>query len=259
MAEPPQIESEHPEPEHQAELPSNGQSPAVGDPPLIELEHVSRVFGAGEAAVHALRDASLTVHRGDYLSIVGPSGSGKSTLLYVVGLLDRHTAGTYRFDGVDVAGLGEGRRSGLRARGIGFVFQAFHLLGHRDVTENVVMSMLYGRVPRSQRAARASEALERVGLSHRAGFSPNRLSGGERQRVAIARAIAQQPRLLLCDEPTGNLDTGTSESILHLFDDLRADGLTIVVVTHDPGVSARADRIVHVRDGVLSAEASPAP
>ena len=182
-----------------------------------------------------------------------------STLLYVVGLLDRHTSGTYRFDGVDVAALGEGRRSGLRARGIGFVFQAFHLLGHRDVTENVVMSMLYGRVPRSQRAARASEALERVGLGHRADFSPNRLSGGERQRVAIARAIAPRPGLLLCDEPTGNLDTGTSESILDLFDDLRADGLTIVVVTHDPVVSARADRIVHVRDGVLNAEPAPVP
>ena len=227
--------------------------------PLIDLDRVSRVFGTGEAAVHALRDASLTVRRGDYLSIVGPSGSGKSTLLYVIGLLDRHTSGAYRFDGADVAALGEGRRSGLRARGIGFVFQAFHLLGHRDVTENVVMSMLYSGVPRARRAARAADALERVGLSHRAGFSPGLLSGGERQRVAIARAIAPRPGLLLCDEPTGNLDTATSESILGLFDELRADGLTLVVVTHDPSVSARADRIVRVLDGVLSPEPAPAP
>ena len=231
----------------------------VDGPPLIELDGVGRVFGAGEAAVRALRDASLSVRRGDYLSIVGPSGSGKSTLLYVMGLLDRHTSGTYRFDGVDVSTLGEGRRSGLRARSMGFVFQSFHQLGHRDVTENVMMSMLYSGVPRSRRAARAADALERVGLSHRAGFSPNLLSGGERQRVAIARAVAPSPELLLCDEPTGNLDTATSESILDLFEDLRAGGLTLVVVTHDPAVSGRADRVVRVRDGVLSSEPALVP
>ena len=230
------------------------EAPGSAAAPLIELDGVGRVFGAGEAAVHALRDASLSVRRGDYLSIVGPSGSGKSTLLYVMGLLDRHTSGTYRFDGVNVSTLGEGGRSGLRARSMGFVFQSFHLLGHRDVSENVGMSMLYGGVPRSRRAARATDALERVGLSHRAGFSPNRLSGGERQRVAIARAVAPRPELLLCDEPTGNLDTATSESILDLFEELRADGLTLLVVTHDPAVSARADRVVRMSDGVLSSE-----
>ena len=229
--------------------------------PLMELERVNRVFGSGDAAVHALRNAGLRVRRGEYVSISGPSGSGKSTLLNVLALLDRHTAGTYRFDGADVARLTEGQRNGLRAHRIGFVFQAFHMLGHRDVTENVVMSMLYNRVPRAHRRARATDALERVGLGHRAGFLPTRLSGGERQRVAIARAIAHRPSVLLCDEPTGNLDSATSESILDLFDELRADGLTLVVVTHDAGVSARADRTVHVRDGMVrdAATAGPAP
>ncbi len=256
-------ESELAEAQEPAAAPEFGPVEAVESatdgPPLIELDGVGRVFGAGEAAVRALRHASLSVRRGDYLSIVGPSGSGKSTLLYVMGLLDRHTSGTYRFDGVDVSTLGERRRSGLRARSMGFVFQSFHLLGHRDVTENVVMSMLYSGVPRSRRAARAADALERVGLSHRAGFSPNLLSGGERQRVAIARAVAPSPELLLCDEPTGNLDTATSESILDLFEDLRAGGLALVVVTHDPVVSARADRVVCVRDGVLSSEPALVP
>ena len=225
----------------------------------MELEGVSRVFGSGEVAVHALRDASLRVRRGDYLSLVGPSGSGKSTLLNVLALLDRPTSGTYRLDGIDVAGLTEGQRTGLRAHRVGFVFQAFHLLGHRDVTENVVMSMLYNDVPRSQRRARAADVLDRVGLGHRACFLPTRLSGGERQRVAIARAIAPRPAVLLCDEPTGNLDTATGESILDLFDELRADGLTLVVVTHDAGVSARADRIVYVRDGVVQPGPDPPP
>ena len=220
-------------------------------PPLMELEQVSRVFGDGEAAVHALSDATLRVHRGDYVSIMGPSGSGKSTLLNIMALLDRQTSGTYRFDGVDSESLSEGRRTGLRAHRIGFVFQAFHLLAHRDVTENVVMSMLYNRVPRSSRRSMAIDALDRVGLSHRADFLPTKLSGGERQRVAIARAIAPHPTVLLCDEPTGNLDTTTGNSILDLFDELRASGLTVVVVTHDPRVGLRADRIVEVEDGLV--------
>ena len=215
----------------------------------MDLDRVGRVFGSGEAAVHALRDASLRVGRGEYLSIVGPSGSGKSTLLNILALLDRHTSGAYRFDGADVARLSEGRRTGMRAHRIGFVFQAFHLLAHRDVTENVAMSMLYNRVPRSQRSDRAAAAIERVGLAHRAHFPPTLLSGGERQRVAIARAIAPKPDVMLCDEPTGNLDTATGRSILDLFDELRADGLTLVVVTHEDSVSSRADRIVRVRDG----------
>lgn len=219
--------------------------------PLMELVQVGRVFGDGEAAVHALTDATLRVYRGDYLSVMGPSGSGKSTLLNIMALLDRQTSGTYRFDGVDTQSLSEGQRTGLRAHRIGFVFQAFRLLAHRDVTENVVMSMLYNRMSRSSRRAMALEALERVGLSHRADFLPTKLSGGERQRVAIARAIAPHPTVLLCDEPTGNLDQVTGSSILDLFDELRATGLTVVVVTHDPRVGLQADRIVEVEDGMV--------
>ena len=219
--------------------------------PLIDLAQVGRVFGDGEAAVHALSDATLQIYRGDYLSIMGPSGSGKSTLLNIMALLDRQTSGNYRFDGVDTQRLSEGQRTGLRAHRIGFVFQAFHLLAHRNVTENVMLSMLYNRTSRSSRRALALEALERVGLGHRAGFVPTKLSGGERQRVAIARAIAPRPTVLLCDEPTGNLDQVTGRSILDLFDELRAGGLTVVVVTHDPRVGLQADRIVEVEDGMV--------
>jgi len=219
---------------------------------LIRLVRVGRTFRSGDIEVRALRDADLEVSRGEYLSIVGPSGSGKSTLLNIIALLDRHTSGTYRFEGTDVTELSEGARTGLRAHRIGFVFQSFHLLAHRTVTENVVMSMLYNSVPPRERRTRARAALDRVGLDHRAGFRPGRLSGGERQRVAIARAIATRPAILICDEPTGNLDSASTESVLELFDDLRSDGLTLLVVTHDDAVSARADRIVRMHDGRLS-------
>ncbi|MYC84870.1 MAG: ABC transporter ATP-binding protein [Acidimicrobiia bacterium] len=219
---------------------------------LIRLLGVGRTFRSGDIEVRALRDADLEVRRGEYLSIVGPSGSGKSTLLNIIALLDRHTSGTYRFEGTDVTELSEGARTGLRAHRIGFVFQSFHLLAHRTVTENVIMSMLYNSVPPRERRARARAALDRVGLDHRAGFRPGRLSGGERQRVAIARAIATRPAILICDEPTGNLDSASTESVLELFDDLRSDGLTLLVVTHDDAVSARAERIVRMHDGRLS-------
>lgn len=235
--------------------PSTSLSPSTT--PLIELEQVGRVFGDGEAAVHALRDATLRVYSGEYLSIMGPSGSGKSTLLNIMALLDRQTSGTYRFEGVDTQRLSEGRRTGLRANRIGFVFQAFHLLAHRSVTENVILSMLYNRMPRSSRRAMALDALKRVGLSHRAGFLPTKLSGGERQRVAIARAIATNPMVLLCDEPTGNLDQVTGRAILDLFEELRESGLTVVVVTHDPRVGLQADRIIEVEDGLVDTAPQP--
>ena len=222
------------------------------DDVLIRLEGVGRTFRSGEVEVHALRDADLRVRRGEYLSIVGPSGSGKSTLLNIVALLDRHTAGRYWFEGTDVESLDEGARSGLRAHRIGFVFQSFHLLAHRTVTENVTMSMLYNDVRPRDRRARAAAALERVGLDHRAGFLPGRLSGGERQRVAIARAIATEPAILICDEPTGNLDSASTGSILQLFSELRRDGQTLLVVTHDAAVSSHGDRIVSMDDGCLT-------
>ena len=223
---------------------------------LVRLEGVGRTFRSGEVEVRALRAADLDVNRGDYMSIVGPSGSGKSTLLNIIALLDRHTSGLYRFEGLDVSDLSEGERTGLRAHRIGFVFQSFHLLSHRTVLENVILSMLYGNVPRAERRARAMTALDRVGLTERAGFLPSRLSGGERQRVAIARAIVTRPPILLCDEPTGSLDSATSESILELFEELRSDGLTIVVVTHDPLVSARAERVISMHDGRAAEEAA---
>ena len=219
---------------------------------LIQLEGVGRTFRSGEIEVQALRQADLRIDEGDYLSIVGPSGSGKSTLLNIIALLDRHTSGVYRFEGADVTEMSEGARTGLRAHRIGFIFQAFHLLAHRTVTENVVLSMLYNNVRPKERKARALAALERVKLGHRADFLPVRLSGGERQRVAIARAIVTDPAILICDEPTGNLDSASTESILELFGRLRADGLTLLVVTHDQTVSARADRIISMRDGYLT-------
>ena len=219
---------------------------------LVRLEGVGRTFRSGEVEVRALRAADLAVNRGDYMSIVGPSGSGKSTLLNIIALLDRHTGGRYWFEGWDVSDLSEGERTGLRAHRIGFVFQSFHLMSHRTVLENVILAMLYGNVPRAERRKRALTALDRVGLTERAGFLPSRLSGGERQRVAIARAIVTRPPILLCDEPTGSLDSATSESILELFEELRADGLTIVVVTHDPLVSARAERVISMHDGLAA-------
>lgn len=221
------------------------------DSPVVELRGAGRSFMAGDVEVRALIEANLVVHRCDYVAVAGPSGSGKSTMLNLIGLLDRPTGGTYLFDGIDTVELSEGQRARLRSRGIGFVFQAFHLLPHRSVLENVLLSTIYNGMPRPERIPAAEEALNRVGLGHRIDFSPTSLSGGERQRVAIARAIVTRPYLLLCDEPTGNLDSATGESVLSLFDDLRADGLTLVVVTHDDLVSAHADRVVHMRDGHL--------
>jgi len=202
--------------------------------------------------VEAVRDATLRVDEGDYVAVVGPSGSGKSTLLSVIGCLDRPTSGRYRLTGIDVGDLSDGELAALRGRRVGFVFQAFHLLQHRSALENVEVGLLYNRTPRKRRRWMAREALERVGLGHRLEFPPRHLSGGEQQRVAIARAIAPRPSLLLCDEPTGNLDSKTSEAILGLFDELQADGLTLMVVTHDPQVSRHAHRVVEIVDGIVS-------
>ncbi|GAA2652831.1 ABC transporter ATP-binding protein [Nonomuraea recticatena] len=224
--------------------------------PVIALEGLSREFPA-DPPVRALSDVFLEVLPKDYLAIVGPSGSGKSTLLNVLGLLDTPTSGSYRIDGIETTTLRDGERTKLRGSRIGFVFQSFHLLAHRSVAENVMLAEVYrsrGARERRNRRARALEALERVGLSHRVDFLPDRLSGGERQRAAIARALMGGPSLLLCDEPTGNLDSRNTGAVLDLFDELRGQGLTIVVITHEIEVSDRAQRRVRITDGVLVEE-----
>ncbi|MEZ4711846.1 MAG: ATP-binding cassette domain-containing protein [Caldilineaceae bacterium] len=218
---------------------------------VLELNQVSRQFGQ-ESVVQALSGINLRVAAGEWLAITGPSGAGKSTLLNILGCLDRPTAGTYLFEGVDTAGLSDWERAGLRSRHIGFVFQSFHLLPHRSVLENVMLAEVYRRQPRQGRRARALAALERVGLGRRVDFLPTMLSGGERQRVAIARALVDSPSLLLCDEPTGNLDSKSTRSILDLLAELNAQGLTVLVVTHDEQVAQRAHRRVHIVDGALT-------
>ena len=218
---------------------------------LIELRDITRSF-PGPPEVQALKAVNLSIDEGDYVSIIGPSGSGKSTMLNILGLLDRPTVGEYRIDGVVTGTLSEDERAAVRARRIGFVFQSFHLMPRRTVLDNVLMPMLYSGVPRAEREERARQTLRRVGLEHRVDFLPATLSGGERQRVAVARAVVSAPSVLLADEPTGNLDGATSGEVMNLFDKLRADGLTLVVITHDPAVAARASRRVRIADGRLS-------
>jgi putative ABC transport system ATP-binding protein len=220
---------------------------------VIELTAITKEFPT-DPPVHALANVHLRIERTDYVAIVGPSGSGKSTLLNVLGLLDRPTSGSYRLDGVETTTMKEGARTRLRGLRIGFVFQSFHLLPQRTVLENVMLAEVYGRHERKTRRHRALTALERVSLSHRVDFLPDRLSGGERQRAALARALMGEPSLLLCDEPTGNLDSRNTDAVLDLFDELREQGLTIVVITHETEVSDRAKRRIRITDGVLTEE-----
>ena len=220
--------------------------------PLVRLRSVSRSVGA-DVPVRALRGVDFEVARGQRVSVVGASGSGKTTLLNIIGCLDRPTAGRYWLDGVDVSELADRGRAGLRSREIGFVFQSFHLLSYRTVLENVMLAEVYGGRDRAGRVDRARDALKAVDIEDRADALPTRLSGGERQRVAIARAIVNRPRMLLCDEPTGNLDSATTATILALLGGLYASGLTIIVITHDPGVADWSERRVRMVDGQLRA------
>jgi len=218
---------------------------------VLELRKICRQYGT-EPTVHALVDVDLILDRGGWLSITGPSGAGKSTLLNIIGCLDRPTSGSYFFDGIDTAKLNDRKRAGLRSQRIGFVFQSFQLLPYRTVLENVMMAEVYRKQSQNGRRARALAALERVGLSHRIDYSPLKLSGGEKQRVAIARALVGTPSLLLCDEPTGNLDSKSSAVLLDLFEKLNGEGLTLVIVTHDENVARRAARRVYIVDGSLT-------
>ena len=217
--------------------------------PVVEASNVSRVFPMAAGPVAALRDVSIGIADREYLGVVGPSGCGKSTLLHVLGCVDVPTTGLIKFQGRDVSGLSDADRSRLRLREIGFVFQRFFLLPMLTAFENVELPQAEAGVARTERRARARELLDFVGLGRRADHRPSELSGGEMQRVAIARALANRPRLLLADEPTGELDQATGEQIISLLDRLHADGTSVVVVTHDPAVASRAHRLITMRDG----------
>ena len=221
---------------------------------MIELKGVWRTFSVGDSVVHALRDVSLSIGRGEHVALMGPSGSGKSTLLHIVGCLDRPTGGSYLFEGRDTLEMDERERSHLRQQKIGFVFQFFHLLGRLTALGNVELPMLFAGTPRDERLERARGALEAVGLSRRAGHRPDQLSGGERQRVAIARSVVMNPAVILADEPTGNLDRASSAEVMGLLDSMNSRGLTLVVVTHDPAIAERSRRIVRIADGAVAGD-----
>jgi putative ABC transport system ATP-binding protein len=225
---------------------------------LIELRDVTKTYALGHEAVRALRGVSLTVDAGEFVALIGPSGSGKSTLMHLIGLLDRPTAGSYLFEGEDVSTLSRTGLANLRNRKIGFVFQGFHLLPRQTAWENVTLPLLYAGRPSGERRKRSLELLSRVGLADRVNHRPNELSGGQQQRVAIARSLANEPRLLLADEPTGNLDTATGAEVLVQFRHLHAAGQTIVLVTHDQAVAQTAERIITLRDGVIVSD-TPRP
>src|SRR6266581_2320336 len=217
--------------------------------PLIRLENVTKVYHAGEVEVRALAGVSLVVEAGEFVSIMGASGSGKSTLMHLIGCLDRPTSGQYLLEGREVSGLNRNALAEVRNRTMGFVFQSFNLLARTSAAENVELPLVYAGVPAAERRRRAAEALRQVGLGDRLEQHPGQMSGGQQQRVAIARALAGAPRLLLADEPTGNLDTQMARGVMELIEELHRDGATIVMVTHDPELAIRAQREVHIVDG----------
>ena len=224
----------------------------MGNNPVAELRHINKVYGSGDTEVRAVNDLNLTVEAGDYIAVMGASGSGKSTAMNILGCLDRPSSGSYSLQGQQVDGLSDDALAVLRNRCLGFVFQQFHLLGHLSAQENVELPMIYANVPAEERAKRAVEALERVGLGQRLRNKPNQLSGGQQQRVAIARAIINRPALLLADEPTGALDSETTADVLEIFDQLNSDGMTVVLVTHEHDVAERAKQRLLFRDGRIA-------
>jgi len=224
-------------------------SAATAPAPVLDLRQVTKVYGEGETAVHALRGVTLTVERGDYVAIMGASGSGKSTLMNIVGCLDVPTSGTYLLDGIDVRVLNENQLALVRNRKVGFVFQAFNLIPRMTALANVELPLAYGGMKPAERRRRALAALELVGLADRVGHHPNQLSGGQQQRVAVARAIVTSPALLLADEPTGALDTASGQEVMRIFDRLSASGRTIVLITHEPDIAAHAKRVIRLTDG----------
>lgn len=224
-------------------------------PAVLELHEVTKTY-ATDPPVPALRGVSLTVGQGELVAIVGPSGSGKTTLLHIIGTLDRPTTGMVRIDGIDIAGLDDRQLAALRARSIGFVFQQFFLAEHQTVLDNVADGLLYAGVEVRERRVLAAQALARVGLAQRQHARPTTMSGGQRQRIAIARAVVGRPAIVLADEPTGNLDSVTGESLLELLQELNAQGATIIVITHDHDLAAHMHRQIHVRDGLIVSDSS---
>jgi putative ABC transport system ATP-binding protein len=223
--------------------------PAPAEQPVLDIRNVKKVYGQGETEVHALQGVTLTVARGDYIAIMGSSGSGKSTLMNIVGCLDTPTTGQYLLDGVDVSRLSDRQLALVRNRRIGFVFQAFNLIARTTALANVELPLAYAGVKAAERRRRARAALDMVGLADRADHEPNQLSGGQQQRVAVARALVTAPALLLADEPTGNLDTQSTNDMLAVFDRLSRSGRTIVLITHEPDVAQHAKRLIRLVDG----------
>ena len=226
---------------------------------VVDIRDVRRVYETGDIVFEALRGVSVQIMRGEMVALMGPSGSGKTTLMQIIGLLDRPSSGTYALGGRDVTTLTENERAEARNTDIGFVFQAFHLLPRLSLVENVEVPLTYAGVPPRERRERAMHVLARVGLDSKARNLPSQISGGQKQRVAIARALAGSPRLLLADEPTGNLDTRTSEEVMAFFSELHREGTTVVLVTHEQDIGAYAERVVRVRDGVIESDTRQTP
>ena len=219
---------------------------------ILKLEHIYKDYIQGKLTVPVLKDVSLHVEEGEYVAIMGPSGSGKSTLMNIVGCLDRPTSGTYELAGEDVLSLNENKLADVRLNQIGFVFQNFQLLPRMTALDNVALPLVYAGVRKKARRERAREALIRVGLEERVSFTPTQLSGGQKQRVALARAMVNKPKILLADEPTGALDSKSSAQVMDLFAQLNAEGVTVVMITHDPGIAGHAKRVVDIFDGEIS-------
>lgn len=224
---------------------------------MIQLQGIERVYEVGASPVRALRGVNLSIARGDYVSIMGPSGSGKSTLLHILGCLDRPTAGSYRLAGHETADLPEAELSRVRRHQIGFIFQFFHLIPRLTAAGNIELPMVFAGIPAEERRERARRSLEVVGLTARAGHRPDQLSGGEQQRVAIARAVVMEPAVLLADEPTGNLDSVSGSEVVRLIERMNTEGLTLIVVTHDPQVGGRARRCIRLADGLVVEDTEP--